>query len=57
MLVFGGLTGPQLMYRLELLSPSTLTYVIRPGAGESRKREYSIVYIKIFTNETSLLLC
>ena len=47
MLVFGGLAGPQLMCRLELLSLSTLTYVIRPGAGENRKREYSIVYIKV----------
>ena len=42
MLVFGGLAGPHLMCRLELLSLSTLTNVSGPGAGKNRKREYSI---------------
>ena len=41
MLVFGGLAGPQLMCRLELLSLSVLTYVTGPGAGENRRREYN----------------
>ena len=40
MLVFGGLAGPQLMCRLELLSLSTLTYVTGPGPGSI----YSSVY-------------
>ena len=45
MLVFGGLAGPQLMCRLELLSLSALTYVIGPEAGEDRRKVFSIVYL------------
>ena len=45
MLVFGGLAGPQLMCRLELLSLSALTYITGPGAGEEdRRREYILLY-------------
>ena len=49
MLVFGGLADPQLMFRLEMLSLSALTYVTAPGAGgQDRREEYSIVYILSF---------
>ena len=41
MLVFGGLAGPQLMFRLELLSLSALTYLTGPGAGEDRRGKYN----------------
>ena len=41
MLVFGGLAGPQLMFRLQLLSLSALTYVTGPGTGEDRRMEYN----------------
>ena len=45
MLVFGGLAGPQLMFRLELLSLSALTYLTGPGAGEeARRREYTLLH-------------
>ena len=48
MLVFGGLAGPQLMFRLELLSLSALTYVTGPGAGEEDgRREYNYYCIRI----------
>ena len=51
MLVFGGLAGPQLMCRLELLSLSALTYVIGPGAGEEdRRKAFSIVYLFNYYN-------
>ena len=54
MLVFGGLAGPQLMFRLEMLSLSALTYVTAPGAGGQDRRgggEYSIVYILSLESE------
>ena len=44
MLEFGGLADPQLIFRLELLSLSTLTYLTGPGAGEFRRREYTLLY-------------
>ena len=51
MLVFGGLAGPQLTFRLELLSLSALTYVTGPGVGEEdRRKKYTLfVYIYILS--------